>query len=300
MATPFCTDLREDQARLPEPDGRHVAERRVRPAVAAPAHPVEGLRPEPLRRGEGAAAHQLPLEHPARGLDHRVVAGVAGARRRPLDSEGREQRVDLPVAELRPPVAVEDPDGGEQECRVREGGLDRPRACTRRIQRSSVDLPRSCSRITSARGLPESTRATIRLLNSSVSCLGCFGSRMEPPFLEGPSDSHQTVQIRIATSLCGLAHAEVGDGAAADGARRAPQATRGWDGSRSCTRCTWSRPGRATSPSRSALRPSSPRRARSWYLFTVPIWMPAGQGWQWLQYMQLTARDSGAMSASTA
>ena len=76
-----------------------------------------------------------------------------------------------------------------------------PHAWMRRIQRSSVDLPRSYSRITSARGLPESTSATICLLNSSVNCLGCFGSRMGPPFLEGPSDSHQTVQISIAISL---------------------------------------------------------------------------------------------------
>ena len=60
-----------------------------------------------------------------------------------------------------------------------------PHAYTRRIQRSSVDLPRSHSRITSARGLPESTRATICLLNSSVNCLGCFGSRMGPPLPRG-------------------------------------------------------------------------------------------------------------------
>ena len=77
MATPFCTDLREDQARLPEPCRRHVAERRVQPAVVAPVHPVEELRPEPLLRGEGPASHQLALEHPIRGLDNRVVAGVA-------------------------------------------------------------------------------------------------------------------------------------------------------------------------------------------------------------------------------
>ena len=75
-----------------------------------------------------------------------------------------------------------------------------PQAWTRWIQRSSVDLPRSYSRITSARGFPESTRATICRLNSSVNCLGCLGSRMGPPFLEGPSDSHPTVQFSIATS----------------------------------------------------------------------------------------------------
>lgn len=79
-----------------------------------------------------------------------------------------------------------------------------PHACTRRIRRSSVDLPRSCSRITSARGLPESARATICLLNSSVNCLGCFGSRMGPPLLEGLSDSHQAVQISTATSATSL------------------------------------------------------------------------------------------------
>lgn len=75
-----------------------------------------------------------------------------------------------------------------------------PHACTRRIRRSSVDLPRSCSRIASARGLPKSTGATIRLLSSSANRLGCFGSRMGPPLLEGPSDSHRAVQISIATS----------------------------------------------------------------------------------------------------
>ena len=50
-----------------------------------------------------------------------------------------------------------------------------PHAWTRWIRRPGVDLPRSHSRITSARGLPESTRATICLLKSSVSCLGCLG-----------------------------------------------------------------------------------------------------------------------------
>lgn len=105
-------------ARLPEPDGRHVAQRRVQPAVVVPVHPIEELRPEPLLRGEGPAAYQLPLEHPVRRLHHGVVVGVAGARHRSLDAERREQRVDLPVAELRPPVAVEDLDVGERERHV--------------------------------------------------------------------------------------------------------------------------------------------------------------------------------------
>lgn len=84
-----------------------------------------------------------------------------------------------------------------------------PQAWTRWIQRSSVDLPRSYSRITSARGFPESTRATICRLNSSVNCLGCLGSRMGPPFLEGPSDSHPTVQFSIATSATSATSREV-------------------------------------------------------------------------------------------
>lgn len=103
MATLFWTGLREDQARLPEPCRRHVAERRVLPVVVVPVHPVEELRPQPVLRRERPPAHQLALEHPVRRLDNRVVVGVAGARDRPLDSEGREQRVDIPVAELRPP-----------------------------------------------------------------------------------------------------------------------------------------------------------------------------------------------------
>ena len=127
MATLFWTGLRKDQARLPEPCRRHVAERRARPVVVVPVHPVEEPRPRPVLRRERPPAHQLALEHPVRRLDNRVVAGVAGARGRPLDSEGREQRVDIPVAELRPPVAVEGLDGGERERHVREGGLDQPR-----------------------------------------------------------------------------------------------------------------------------------------------------------------------------
>ena len=47
MATLFWTGLREDQARLPEPCRRHVAERRVRPVVVVPVHPVEEPRPQP-------------------------------------------------------------------------------------------------------------------------------------------------------------------------------------------------------------------------------------------------------------
>ncbi len=133
-----------------------------------------------------------------------------------------------------------------------------PHACTRRIQRSSVDLPRSHSRITSARGLPESTRATICLLNSSVNCLGCFESRMGPPFLEGPSDSHQTVQISIATSS--PSSACPGMPASATSPSCSTASTAGpWPG-RSGRR---PRPDSRTPPSRRPARRSRPASGRS-------------------------------------
>ena len=142
MATHFWTGLREDQARLPEPCRRHVAERRVQPAVVVPVHPVEELRPQPVLRRERPPAHQLALEHPVRRLDDRVVVGVAGARDRPLDSEGREQRVDIPVAELRPPDALLSVKSNSRACAA---SLWRSTSRARCIASGSVLPPSWCA-----------------------------------------------------------------------------------------------------------------------------------------------------------
>ena len=127
VATGFWTNLREGQARLPEPDGRHVAQRRVQPAVVVPVDPVEELRPELLLRSKGPAMRQLALEDPVRRLHHRVVVGVAGPRHRPPYAEGVEHGADLAVAELGPPVAVEDLDFREREGHVGESSLHEAR-----------------------------------------------------------------------------------------------------------------------------------------------------------------------------
>lgn len=50
--------------------------------------------------------YQLALEHPVRRLDDRVVVGVAGARRQPLDAESREQRVDSPLLQSSDPLSL--------------------------------------------------------------------------------------------------------------------------------------------------------------------------------------------------
>lgn len=50
------------------------------------------------------------------------------------------------------------------------------------IQRSTVLLPRSYSSMISRLGLPALYSPTICLLNSSVKCLGCFGSAIRASF----------------------------------------------------------------------------------------------------------------------
>ena len=50
------------------------------------------------------------------------------------------------------------------------------------IRLRSVVLPRSCSRMISLGGFPALQGDTIRLLNSSVKCLGCFGSAIRASF----------------------------------------------------------------------------------------------------------------------
>ena len=52
---------------------------------------------------------------------------------------------------------------------------------------STALLDRSYSRITSDLGFPALTSPAICRLNSSVKCLGCFGSAMGPSSLSRPS-----------------------------------------------------------------------------------------------------------------
>ena len=132
--------FRQDQPRLPELDGAHVAERRVDPEVVVPVHVVGQLGLQVAEAGEAVPVDQLRLEYLVRRLVDRVVVGAALGGERPLDAERLKHEVDLGVVELAAAVGVEDLDVRDRELQGREGCLDelRPLAASRR---AADDLP---------------------------------------------------------------------------------------------------------------------------------------------------------------
>lgn len=78
----------EEQPRLPELDGAHVAERRVDPEVVVPVDVVGQLGLQVAEVREALAVDELRLEYPVRRLVDGVVVGAALGGERPLYAEG--------------------------------------------------------------------------------------------------------------------------------------------------------------------------------------------------------------------
>lgn len=132
--------FRQDQPRLPELDGAHVAERRVDPEVVVPVHVVGQLGLQVAEVGEAVPADRLRLEDLVRRLVDRVVAGAALGGERPLDAERLEHEADLGVVELAAAVGAEDLDVRDRELQGREGRLDELRTPSP-ARRVADDLP---------------------------------------------------------------------------------------------------------------------------------------------------------------
>ena len=66
------------------------------------------------------------------------------------------------------------------------------------VQRRRADQLRSCSAMISWGGLPPLQGSTICRLDSSVKCLGCFGSAISSRLSRVPSVPHETVRDSVA------------------------------------------------------------------------------------------------------
>ena len=108
IGNPFRDTFSETEARFPELDRAHVAQRRVHVLVVVPPNVAVGLHLEVMQAAGLLPVRELGLQRLVGRLVDRVVERAPLLRQRPGDLEHLGQLVQRRVVELRAPVRVED------------------------------------------------------------------------------------------------------------------------------------------------------------------------------------------------